>query len=51
MKIAKYIDDFGTNKRGVWIRVEADGVKKQIDVTEDLSEHLPKGKVLSDVCK
>ena len=50
MKAENYIEDFSTNRRGVWIKVEAGGSRKQIDVAEDLSGHLPEGILLSDFC-
>ena len=50
LKSENYIEDFGTNRRGVWIKAEAGGPRKQIDVAEDLIEYLPDGIFLSDIC-
>ena len=48
LKRQKFFEDFGTNKRGVYI--VAGGSRRQIDIAEDLKEYLPEGKLLSDIC-
>ena len=50
MKGKGFIYDFGINKRGVYIKKEASGERKQIDIAEDLHEYLPTGILLSDIC-
>ena len=50
LKRANHIHDFGTNRRGVWVKSQSDGARKQIDVDEDLVEFLPRGISLSDIC-
>ena len=48
---ASHIKAFGTNSKGVWVKGELYGAKKQVDVEEDLMEFLPEGISLSGVCK
>ena len=49
MKVANYIYNFGTNRRGIWVQSEADGEKKQVEIEDDLLVYLPEGILLSDV--
>ena len=51
LKLENYINDFGVNQHGVWVKAEADGPRKQVDVDEDLYEYLPQGISLADICK
>ena len=50
MKEANCIHAFGISKKGLWVKHEADGVKKEVAVDEDLFEYLPTGKNLSEIC-
>ena len=50
MCLAGHIHAFGTSKRGVWVKADANASKKQVDLEEDLYQFLPAGISLSDIC-
>ena len=50
MKLANYIKEYGVSKKGIWVKSELYGAKKQIDLDEDLMLYLPEGINLSDIC-
>ena len=51
MKAGKYVHAFGTNKRGVWIQINEDSGKKQVECDEDLQKILPEGININDICR
>ena len=50
LKQANYIFNYGVNRRGIWVQMEAGGNRKQVEIDDDLMEYLPAGILLSDVC-
>ena len=50
LKLANYLFNFGVNKRGIYVQQEAGGIKKQVEVDDDIFEYLPTGTLLSDIC-
>ena len=50
MKSQNLVHDFGTNRRGIWVKETAEGDKRQIEIDDDLFQYLPEGKTLNDIC-
>ena len=49
-KTAGYIFKFGSNKRGIWLLLEDNGRKIQVEVEDDIQKVLPTGVTVTDIC-